>query len=255
MVSGLHKNIDHRFSPLVVRRKKQLRRKLGLSSPRCRGLASELGSLVPHEWCCVPLPSPNSSREKGGSGFPSQCGGREGAGAPGPRLNVPGAGLRWGPPSEGPCLCFSPRGAVSPPGWALGRARKMHPGFCRWFRLWTSCPFRACVIAGISKSSLWKLKFTENILTRAKQQLQGCLKGLNFVPESPLQRLALNTSFPKKALCSVTELSASLSLLILVIMYHTWSLRRIIISFSGIQWTVQIQHFRRLILLGKKIAN
>lgn len=161
----------------------------------------------------VLLPSQSSSQERAGSGLPFMCHVREGAEAPSPWQSAPGTGLWWGQPSDGPCLCFLWGECVSLLGWPAGRVRKTHPGFCWWFRLWTSCPFKAYVIAGISKSSPWKFKFTENILTRAKQQLQGCLKGLNCVPESPLQRLAPNTSFPRNALCSVTELSAFLSLL------------------------------------------
>lgn len=54
---------------------------------------------------CVLLPSQNASRGRGGSGFPFLCHVREGAEAPSPQLSVPGTGLWWGPPSDGPCLC------------------------------------------------------------------------------------------------------------------------------------------------------
>lgn len=113
---------------------------------------------------------------------------------------MPGAHLWWRSLSDGSSLFFLWGKYVSLMGCLVGRTRMMHPGFCQWFRLWTSCPFRACATAGISKSFPGKLKFTENILTRAKPQLQGYLERLNFSHESPLQPLALNTFCQKHSL-------------------------------------------------------
>lgn len=168
--------------------------------------------------------------------------------------NVPGSGLGWDHPLLEPVGGFC-EVSVSLLGWPGGILRKMNLSFFWWFRLLTSYEFRAFVSVGMSKISPWTSKCTETLLTCVKQQPQGCFKSLNFVPESPLQSLALNTSFSRNSLCSAAEFSALLSLLILVIMFHTGSLRRIIISFSGMQWTFQIHHFCALILPGKKITN
>lgn len=158
----------------------------------------------------------------------------------------------------GTTLCWSLLGVsvrweCVPAGLTSGNIKEVHPGFFWWFSLLTSYAFSAFVSLGMSKISPWTFYCTETLLTWVKQELQGCLKSLNFVPESPLQHLALNTFFfSRNSLCSAAELSALLSLLILVIMFHIGSLRRIIISFSGMQWTLQIHHFCALILLGKK---